>query len=764
MRTASRILDDEFGVPPSDETNALYDQIESGAFEGEGTSLAPSDASSPEPPSPPRTPPFQAPATQLHFVGRSVEIDQLATRLTAAAGNITVALVGMGGVGKSTLAAHLAHHLREYFADGVLWAAIAGGDPLDILGSWAQALGYDFAGLSDVENRATALRGVLADKRILIVLDDVRSVARARPLLVGGEKSATILTTRDLDIAAALNAQAHPVAEMTPQDGEQLLVRILGEERVHAEMDAARQICLLLQNLPLAVEIAAQRLRSRPRRRLTDMAARLQNIQERLDLAISDRAVRTSFMVSWESLDRDQQRAFALLGIFAGRSFSAPALAHIAELDLYTTEDRLFTLTALSLLSEEEVEDDFSVRYRQHPLVADFSREQLGDDTNAQLRMIHYYLAFVQEEQTNYSALQPEWGNLMAGLEMAHGLAEWQLVLDYADTLTEPWFTRARYTEARRAYAVAKEAAEALGNEQALAECLLRWGHACVEQNDLSEAGKLLLASRNSFVTHGNKRGQAEAEYYSARIHLEQGEYQSASRLLESSQQLHEQIEDTSGLATVYYQQSFLNYLQGQWNEARSLCTRALGMYELINHESGMVPALRLLTDIALELTEYNTATNLCERALSLCKKTNNLGELTATYYSMTVVTRLQGDTSLAETYAREALNLSDRIGNRLFKALALHELSRIYTINGDLRDALSIATDSLQLLQGLDDHFNQVYLFRHLGDVYEELGEEDKALSYWNEGHEIAREKQHPLVEELHQRVNTNRKSARIT
>src|SRR4029453_1833172 len=105
-------------------------------------------------------------------------------------------------------------------------------------------------------------------------------------------------------------------------------------------------------HLPWAVEITAQRLVSRPRRRLSDMADRLRHVEERLDLSISDRAVRTSFQVSWGSLDTNLRRVLALLGVFEGRSFAVDALAHLAGLDRYTAEDRLFSLTALSLVSE----------------------------------------------------------------------------------------------------------------------------------------------------------------------------------------------------------------------------------------------------------------------------------------------------------------------------------------------------------------------------------------------------------------------------
>lgn len=763
--SASRILDDEFGVPPSDETNALYDQIESGFFERESTPLAPRVSTltpTPLPPSVVRTPPFQAPAPQLHFVGRGDELTLLRQQLVMTSANRTVALVGMGGVGKTTVATQLAHDLREQFSDGVLWAYIAGSDPLDILGSWAQALGYDFSGLSDVENRAAALRGVLAEKQLLFVLDDVRSVARARPLFVGGSNSATLLTTRDLDIAAAFHAHAYPLAEMTPQDGEQLLVRILGEERVNAEVEAARQICTLLQNLPLAVEIAAQRLRSRPRRRLVDMAERLHDMQERLDLAISDRAVRTSFTVSWESLDQEQQWVFALLGLFGGRSFAVPAIAYLAELDPYTAEDRLFTLMALSLLTEEEVAAGDLPRYRQHPLLADFAGEQLGDDKIAQLRLVHYYLAFAQEQRTNYAALQPEWENLIAGLQTAHSLDEWQLVLDYADALTDAWFTRARYTEAREAYALVKEAAEALGDEQALAECLLRWGRACVEQNDLFEAREFLLKSQSLFTDLDNRSGQAEVEYYLARLCLEQGEHQNAMRLLASSRAMREELGDTIGIASVYYQQAFLNYLQGRWTDAQSLCIQALGMYEIVKYEVGIVPALRLLADIALELVEYERAVEYCQRALNLCEKLQDQGELTATYYSMAVVARVHGNISAAEGYAKKALNLSRLIGNRLFQALALHELSRIHAQSLSPSQALPLAVESLQLLSDLEDSFNQVYLLRHLGDLHKDIGDNNKSIIYWSEGFEIAQRTEHPLVNELYQRIHE--KQVRLT
>jgi DNA-binding SARP family transcriptional activator/predicted ATPase len=750
---ASRILDDEFGVPPADETNALYDQIESGAFEGDATPLAPRAPAPPQPPVP-RTPPFQAPAPQLHFVGRSRELATLQQQLLTAKSNRTVALVGMAGVGKTTLAAQLAHDLRAHFADGVLWAYTASSDPLDILGSWAQALGYDFSSLSDVENRAAALRGVLVDKQLLFVLDDVRSVARARALFVGGPHSATMLTTRDLDIAAAFNAHAYPLAEMTPQDGEQLLRRILGEERVEAETAAARQICALLQQLPLAVEIAAQRLRSRPRRRLVDMAERLHDMQERLDLAISDRAVRTSFTVSWESLDQEQQRVFALLGLFGGRSFAAPALAYIAELDLYTTEDRLFTLTALSLLNEEEAEDEQPLRYRQHPLLADFASEQLGAERTAQLRLVHYYRAFAQEQQANAVVLQPEWENLIAGLQAAHALEEWQLVLDYADALTEPWFTRARYTEARAAYALVKTAAEALRDEQALAECLLRWGRACIEQDDYGEAEALLDPCLELYTKSANSNGIAMVKYYLARIALDKAQYDAAELYLEESLNLHQGTVNTSGVAAATYQKALLFYRRGFFGKAQSLCEWAQKVQEETQDTASLLPTLRLLADIAVEQKNYEVANEYCQRALDLCNQLHNRGELAATYYSLTVVARLQENYPRAQSYAQEALSLFQLIGDRGFQALMYYELSRILAGNQAFERSIEIGIKSMKMLQDLHEDFNLVYILQHLGDVQKQLGHQQDATELWQSALSIALPNEHPLTANIQDRL----------
>jgi DNA-binding SARP family transcriptional activator/predicted ATPase len=750
---ASQVLNNEFGVPPSDETNALYDQIESGAFEGESSPLVPR-GTPPRTDTIPRTPPFQAPATQLHFVGRYTELEALQQQVAAPNRAPLVAVVGMGGVGKTTLVAQLAHTLRDHFADGVLWAYTADSEPIDILGSWSQALGYDFSGLSDVENRAAALRGVVSDKTLLFLLDDVRSVARVRPLLVGGPASVTLLTTRDADVAFAFNAQIYPLTEMSEQDGEALLIRILGEARVHPELAAARQICALLQNLPLAVEIAAQRLRSRPRRRLADMAARLHDTEARLDLAISDRAVRTSFLVSWGSLDGEQRRIFALLGLFGGRSFAAPALAYIADLDLYTAEDRLFTLTALSLLTEEAETTETALRYRQHPLLADFAQEQLGDNHAGLLRLAQYYLHFAESERANYAALQPEWENLVAGLQAAHALTEWQLVLDYTDALTEPWFTRARYSEARQAYALAQAAAAALGDEETLAECLLRWGRACIEQYDFDEAEELLTQCVEIFAQVASAVGIATVKYHLARIAVELANYASAEQLLQESLAYWNTQNDFANASITLYQQALLAYRRGSYEQAQSLCQQSLSIQQDVSATHNVLPTLRLLADIALEQHDYSAAESHCQEALAICNELDNSAELAYIYYSLAVASRLKKNLRTAQSYAQNSIELCKRSGNRGCQAAALYELSRVNAENNDFPAAVALGEQSTALMQELRDTFNLVNVLRHLGEIHFTTGHSAEARVLWQQAHALAQANNHPLSAQIEQKL----------
>jgi DNA-binding SARP family transcriptional activator/energy-coupling factor transporter ATP-binding protein EcfA2 len=751
-------LEDELGIPPSAETNTLYDQILSGAFTPEArlSATRPSATKIPLATTPAILQvPFQAQAPPPHFVTRAAESAQLMARLTQGKGPI-LAVVGMGGAGKTTLAAHMAHVLRANFNDGVLWANALTSAPQDTLLAWGRAYGFDFDGLTDLESRSAAVRSLLADKRALIVIDNVTDAAQVRPLLPGSDSCALLLTTRDLDVAHALNAHAVLLGELSTERAGQLLVQILGEERVQVEAASAAEICLLLHGLPLALEIVAQRLKSRPRMKLSAMAMRLHNEQHRLGLEISDQAVRTSFMVSWKALDETLRRVFALLALFEGRPFRMEAVAHIADLDEVDAEEHLFALTALSLLNEEREVGYF----RQHALLADFAKEQLTQVDEAYKRMWAYYLGFVQDQKENTICLEPEWGNIMSAIAASHRLQNWEEVIAFTDALSKTWLSRGQYRAARQAYAWAQDASKQLQDVERQATNLLRWGEVCLEQSDYQEAKALLTQGMLLAYELEEGRRIAEAQVHLARIATEQSDYAEAWRLLEESKAIRQELGDAVGVATVLFLQARYHYDYGpNYNEAERLGKQALAVFEEAKEWEKSIPVLQLLAQTAREKGQLASALHYGERGKRVCEETQNAAELAATLYVLLIIYRSQGDYAMAREMAVQSLQLVRHLGIQRIEGMVLHQLSILAFQDGENSKAFLLAEESGGIFRRLQDQLGYAYSLRHQGDIQQRQHNAEAATATWLVAKQIAVALKHEiLLQTIEERLVTQR------
>ena len=486
---------DELGVPPSAETNALYDQIMAGEVGPPSDAAVAAAALATQAP-------FQAPAISGHFVGREEERGRLIAWLTQPQGGGITAVAGMGGAGKTALAAELAHQLRPEFPDGVLWAHAGEDEPLDILQSWALAYDKDLSKIGSAEARAAAMRNILAGRRALVVLDSVVAGREIDLLLPGAANCPVLITTRDLAEVAARTTQIVELPELSTDDSLHLLADFLGEPAVEAEREAAVALCTMLGGLPLAVEIAAQRVFASPRRSLARMVRSLQAAGDRLAHGISNRSVRTSFNVSWEALPPDLQHIFALSGLFDGRAFSLAALAAAAGVapgDIDDAGEQLDQLVTLSMLKLGRGD-----RFYHHRLLADFAGEKLAELPErdaACLRYAAYSRTFAQQMAGNFDALEPEWESLLAGVAMAHRLEAWDLVLGSVDALTAPWFARARFNQARQGFRLALDAATALGDETSQARYAYFLAKAHLRQDDYGIARQTARKSDRRFST-----------------------------------------------------------------------------------------------------------------------------------------------------------------------------------------------------------------------------------------------------------------------
>lgn len=693
------------------------------------------------PPLPTETPPaaptgpFQAPAAPPHFVGREAAVAELIALL---AQKKVVALVGMGGIGKTSLATAVAQAVRPHFADGILWANIHTSEPSNILELWGRAYDYNFSGLTDLASRETAVRSLLIDKETLLVLDNVDDAAEARPLLLHGARGTVLLTTRNLDIASALNAHAFVVPELTAASSRALLVEILGEERVlaePAEAAAAEQIGALLHHLPLAVEIAAQRLKSRPRLTLAAMAQRLQDEQQRLGLAISDSAVRTSFEVSWDALDEELQELFAQLAVFGGRPFTVEAIAAIADWNLYLTEDDLYTLTTLSLVQEVG-----ETRYKQHPLLADFSAEKLGDNDSANERMVRYFLKYAQENQEKFAALDPEWENLLAAVQVAHEERIWRLVLDLTEALGTSWFRYGRYQDANTAYALAETAAKKLNSDEDLAQTLLCWAEVEVEQNKYDACWDHLETALPIFYRDEDTAAIARAKYLQGVVQFEQGHYEQAKAVLEACCQLQVENQDVVGEAKSKTVLGWICYeTESDLETAESFAKEALALNTKQNNKVGIITALRLLTDIGIRRGHLKEAEAYTQKALEYSDKLNNLAEVGSINYQRIVIFSLKEEYDKAEEFAKETIALFRRLGNRRYEAMTMHELSYNFYLLRQYEQAQLLNRQTLAIYRQLEERLGYGYALRLSGDIFIKQDNVDQGLEALQEAKQIA-------------------------
>lgn len=720
------VLADEFGVSPSDETFALYRQI-----------VDPQPVEVTEPlaglEKPEKPVPFLAPKLVPHFAGRDAELIDLSERLHLQDKRRLLGLVGPPGVGKTTLAIELAHRLRETFPDGVLWMDADKDDPMSVAERWANAYGYDFSRIPDLQERTAVLRDLLSEKQALIVCDDVTNAAKTRPFLPENCRCTILLTSRSETIIHRLGAELVDVNVLSGENGRSLLASIITEERVAEDEAAAAAILALLEGLPLAIAIAGQWLAMRRRRPLASFAKQLGEESARIGLADKDRAIRTSFAVSWNGLTQVQQRVFALAAVFAGRSFAVNAAAAIVAMDFYEVLERLDDLASLSLLNDVGEE-----RYRQHALLADFAREQLGDDDDPYRRMITYFQAFAADHNEDYAALELEWENLSASIEQAHRLSMWLNVIALTEILRPAWFTRGRYNEARLAFPLVKNAAVALEDKAAIAACLLNWGCACNEQSDYDEAAQLLARSMKAFEDIKCPPGVADAKFGLARIALEQMNLDEADSLLVDVYQLRTELDDQRGVAAALYRQARAAYRRHDQDSALQLLHEALSIYERIGDRAGSMPVLRLLANVSTSyephLRDYKFAQECYRKVLSFSEELGDQNERALALRGLSRVCLADGDFQAALNYAQESLEILQKIGDRKTEVLTLRQISKVKAAMGDYKAALQLAEKCLRVSQNFNDGLLLGYIQFEMGGWYIELNEIDLARKFYED------------------------------
>lgn len=354
---------------------------------------APSVPAAPPPVLPPALPasrPAQLPADLPTFVGRHAELERARALLSEPDGSpatvVITAIGGMAGIGKTTLAVHWAHEMAHRYPDGQLYLNLRGFDPTGSLVTPDEAIRTLLGALgvppmripAGLDAQTALYRSMLAQRRMLILLDNARDTDQVRPLLPGSSGSLVIVTSRNRLTGLVAGEGAHPLPldQLTPAEAHDLLARRLGTDRLAAEPEATDEIIARCARLPLALAIVAAHAVAHPGFPLSAIAGELRDSHGSLDAFASGdditTDVRAVFSWSYKAVSDPAACLFRLLGLHGGPDISAPAAAALAGLPLREVRALLVELTRAHLLTEH-----FPGRYTLHDLLHVYATERV---------------------------------------------------------------------------------------------------------------------------------------------------------------------------------------------------------------------------------------------------------------------------------------------------------------------------------------------------------------------------------------------------
>ncbi|MEU8080914.1 BTAD domain-containing putative transcriptional regulator [Catellatospora citrea] len=359
-RRLRRRMIDDLGLEPGPRVQQLHQEVLAEAptldrYERPESRPAPPAAAVPS-----WRPPAQLPPDLGDFVGREAETDAVVQACAEGEGDTAarvVVLLGQAAAGKTTLAVHAAHRLRARFPDGQMFATLTGPDgspvaPADVLASLLSGVGEPVP--ASLEDRVRAFRTVVADRRILLVLDDATSVEQVLPLLPGGARCAVLITSQVRLPGLAVHTTVE-VGPLEPEASLALLSAVIGADRVAGDHASAARLVALCEHLPFAVRAAGEKLAARPVWSLAKFAYRLDDEQRRLaELCTLHLDVRHRLLTAYWRLEPAYREAMQVLCRIGAPRFDLVAAGRVLGVDPLTAECPVGRLEECHLLWAEQ--------------------------------------------------------------------------------------------------------------------------------------------------------------------------------------------------------------------------------------------------------------------------------------------------------------------------------------------------------------------------------------------------------------------------
>jgi DNA-binding SARP family transcriptional activator/tetratricopeptide (TPR) repeat protein len=710
---ARRVIGEELGTEPGPDLRRLHEQLLGSTAVDRPNAITPAGT--------PAVLPRLLPPAVAHFVGRSGELTAL-SRLAARSGHhadaaVISAISGASGVGKTALALRWAHQVADQFPDGQLYVNLRGYDvdqPMPVAEALARllrALGVPDATIpDDTDDRAALYRSVLADRRILIVLDNARDVAHVRPLLPGGPSCVTLVTSRDMlaGLVARDGAQRLALDPLPLPDAVDLLRELIGARA--ADPRAVTRLAMQCSCLPLALRVAAELAATRPGAALNTLTDELDGYRHRLELLDTDgdpySAVRTVFSWSSRYLPPNTARTYALAAWHPGTDFDHHAVAALTDTAVAGARRSLDQLVRAHLIHTAGPD-----RYGMHDLLRAHARELADDAPTALTRLSDYYLHTARAATTTlypawclplpptpaYSGPAPsikdssaarEWLNA----ERANLVAVVQLNRDRspsrATTLAAALFSylecSGHLIEASAIYLHALHSARRNGDHVAESSALTCLGAFDVQRGDYATATDRFGAAVALSQATGDLYSEARALGEQGVVDRRQGREAQAALCQERALALFRAVGDRAQQALALTRLAVVEAQQGHHEQAVDHGEQALTLFDDLGDQYGEAYALTRLGNVELQQGQHARAAHRHQQALDVFRQlTDPIGEAEARNGLGDVLLATGRITAAHDQYA-VALELADQTGDLHQQALAHHGLAQVLQATGD--------------------------------------------------------------------------------
>jgi tetratricopeptide (TPR) repeat protein len=681
------------------------------------------------------------------------------------------AIDGMGGVGKSALAIHLAYQLVEarLFPDGQLYVNLQGAAaglpplaPLEALGRMLRSLGTDPAAIpAEVEEAAARFRSLAAQRRLLVLLDNASSMEQVRPLLPASPTCAVLVTSRRV-LGTLEGVRTLHLDVLTEEEALELLCRIAGRERIAAEARAAAEVVRWCGRLPLAIRIAGARLVARPRWPIRELAEHLADSTQRLEaLQAGELAVQASFDVSLQALresrdavDRTAATAFGLLSLPDGPDICIPAAARLIDRPQSTAQAVLERLVDVQL-----IETPRPGRYQFHDLMRVYAREYAAhcypepERLAALTRLIGFYtatawrtLALLFPGTLRLATADPRWSS--GGFEFADASA----ALDWSEA--ERSNLLAAITQGAHAVASGASAVPAeLPGQLTLA--LIGFFDVRCYSHDWVQANKAVLELAHST---GDRVSQAYASLDLGIAQSWLGRYEEAIPYLREAIRIFRELGDRRGEGIGLFNLASCGYFQlSRYAEAMACLQEARPVLRELDDRQAQASCERVVGIIYGRMGRHEEAIVCLHQGLTVYGELSDRRGRAMSLNSLGVVYGRVGRHGEAINCLQEGLTIFRELGDPRGEANCLNDLGVVYGQMERHRKAIALLQKALYIHRELGGPCRELFtVLRDLGEALHVVGRDREAGVAWHDALAICKALRIPDADEIRGRLAT--------